>query len=254
MTTDFTPSPWAATRRRPGCCQSRGTISDLPRSIARYALHAANSCRFFLGIDLDADHQDHLAWRKSLPNGHGFLFSYEGFRTEAHCDADHRFQPYATGDPIALFSHKYNGARRAILDRQAGVQRPIRQHLAIHGQPHRLPRLDLNATDVPGIIAWDLTRTDYFKPACYPSYLLYNPYEQEKKVTSTRASARAIGMMRSRGNLSAGMSLASNCSQWRRIRPWYWFLRRPAERSSATAQNSRSTTSWWITAVTRRTL
>ena len=39
-----------------------------------------------------------------------------------------------------------------------------------------------NATDVPGIIAWDLTKTDYFRPACYPTYLLYNPFGVAKTV------------------------------------------------------------------------
>jgi hypothetical protein len=100
------------------------------RSIARYALHAANSCRFFLGIDLDADLQDHLDWRNGLPDRKGFLFSYEGFRTEPHhVDADHPFRPYATGDPIALFSGKYKAQNHA--------------QYWLHGSPYRFSGCNL---------------------------------------------------------------------------------------------------------------
>jgi hypothetical protein len=154
------------------------------RSIARYALNAANSCRFFLGIDLDWDHQDHLDWRQSLPNGQGFLFSYEGFRTEAHhADAQHPFRPYATGDPIALFSRKYNSNNHAQywVDKtnfsrsSENISLYMGNHIGFLGAI-------FNATDVPGIIAWDLAKTDYFRPKCYPSYLVYNPYTEEKTI------------------------------------------------------------------------
>jgi hypothetical protein len=154
------------------------------RSIARYALNAANSCRFFLGIDLDGDHQDHLDWRDSLPEGKGFLFSYEGFRTEAHhADAAHSFRPYATGDPLALFSRKYHSGNRAQywIDKASFCRSS--ENISLY-MGHHIGMLGaiFNATDVPGILAWDLTATDYFRPPCYPSFLLHNPYEQEKTI------------------------------------------------------------------------
>ena len=155
------------------------------RSIARYALHAANSCRFFLGIDLDGDHQDHLDWRKSLPDGKGFVFSYEGLRTEAHhADAGHSFQPYATGDPIALFSRKYTGGRGANYWSDKKTFNHSSENIALY-MGHHIGFLGAicHATDVPGIIAWDLTKTDYFRPKCFPSFLLYNPCPGERTVT-----------------------------------------------------------------------
>jgi hypothetical protein len=155
------------------------------RSLARYALNAANSCRFFLGIDLDGDHQDHLDWRVSLPDGKGFLFSYEGFRTEAHhADAAHRFRPYATGDPVALFGHKYdkgNDAQYWIDKKQFSHES---QNISLYMGNHiGFLGTIFNATDVPGIIAWDLTKTDYYRSRCYPTFLIYNPYEQKKTIT-----------------------------------------------------------------------
>jgi hypothetical protein len=155
------------------------------RSIGRYALNAANSCRFFLGIDLDYDHQDHLDWRESLPQGKGFVFSYEGFRTEPHhVDAAHPFRPYATGDPIALFAHKYDDGRSGQywIDKKqfSGESQNIALYMGNHiGFLGSI----FNATDVPGIIAWDVTKTDYYRPRCYPTFLIYNPYEQEKTIS-----------------------------------------------------------------------
>lgn len=155
------------------------------RSIARYALNAANSCRFFLGIDLDGDHQDHLDWRKNLSNGKGFLFSYEGFRTEAHhANADHSFQPYATGDPIALFKGKYNKDNAAQYWDDKKNFRNNSQNISLYMGNHiGFLGSIFNATDVPGIIAWDLAKTDYYRPVCYPSFLIYNPYGHNKTVT-----------------------------------------------------------------------
>lgn len=154
------------------------------RSIARYALNAANSSRFFLGIDLDADHQDHLDWRKSLPSNEGFLFSYEGLRSEPHrADASHDFRPYATGDPLAIFSRKYarNDAAQYWIDKQEfshnsqNISLYMGNHIGFLGGV-------FNATDVPGIIAWDLLKTDYFHPRADPTFLIYNPHPDEKTI------------------------------------------------------------------------
>jgi len=161
------------------------------RSIARYALNAANSCRFFLGVDLDWDHQDHLDWRNSLPNGEGFLFSYEGFRTEAHhADARHAFRPYATGDPIAGFSRKYNDANHAQYWADKATFSRSSDNISLY-MGHHIGFLGaiFNATEVPGIIAWDLTKTDYYRPKCYPSFLVYNPYDTEKTIQFDMGSA-----------------------------------------------------------------
>jgi hypothetical protein len=155
------------------------------RSVARYALNAANSCRFFLGIDLDTDHQDHLDWRKSLPDGKGFLFSYEGFRTEAHhADAIHGFRPYATGDPIALFSRKYEKTNAPQYWADKKQFSADSQNIALY-MGHHLGFLGsiFNATEITGIIAWDLVKTDYYRARCYPTFLIYNPYEQARTIS-----------------------------------------------------------------------
>jgi hypothetical protein len=46
-----------------------------------------------------------------------------------------------------------------------------------------------NATEVPGIIAWNLTKTDYYRPRCYPTFLIYNPYEEARTISFDAGAA-----------------------------------------------------------------
>jgi len=156
----------------------------IARAAARYALHAANSCRYFLGIDLDAEHQDHKAWRDSLPNGAGYLFSYEGVRSVPHANTpDHSPQPYATGDAV------FDRYRRAkIPSAQYWIDKDqfcrSADNIALYmGNSIGFLGALYNATDVPGIIAWDLNITDHFAPSSYPTRLLYNPFNDTRIVT-----------------------------------------------------------------------
>lgn len=157
----------------------------LARVVGRYCLHAANSCRYFLGVDLDWDHQDHKDWRDGLPDGNGYLFSYEGVRWEPFWrDGDHSFRPYATGDVVALFSRQYDRSKAADywIDKKQFSGRP--DNIAIYmGNSIGFLGAVYHATDVPGIIAWDLKATDHFGPASHPTRLLYNPYAETKQVT-----------------------------------------------------------------------
>lgn len=157
----------------------------LARSVARYCLHAAASCRYFLGIDLDWNHQDHKDWRDSLPEGKGSLFSYEGLRWEPFwTDVEHAFRPYATGDVVALFSKRYDRARASAYweDKKSFSSRS--DNIAIYmGNSIGFLGAVYQSTDVSGIIAWDLNATDHFARASHPTLLLYNPYREPKRVT-----------------------------------------------------------------------
>lgn len=157
----------------------------IARAVARYALHAANSCRYFLGIDLDGDHQDHKDWRDAMPDGVGYLFSYEGVRSEAHhADAGHGFRPYATGDPLPLFSKKYGGTNRPNYWADKKAFSHAADNIALYmGASMGFLGAVYNATDVEGIIAWDLNVTDHFGPPSYPTRLLHNPYNGPRSVT-----------------------------------------------------------------------
>jgi hypothetical protein len=153
----------------------------IARTAARYALHAANSCRYFLGIDLDAGHQDHKAWRDSLPGGIGHLFSYEGLRSLPHAADDaHRPQPYATGDAI-VGAYRRAGTPLAQYwtDRKDFSRRSDNIALYMGASIGFLGAL-YHATGIEGIIAWDLNATDFFAPPGHPTRLLYNPFDAAK--------------------------------------------------------------------------
>ncbi len=69
------------------------------RMIARYALHTANNARLFQGVGLDADHQDHRAWKDQWDPAD--LLFYEALAS-SEWSSEKKFHPYATGDAIRL--------------------------------------------------------------------------------------------------------------------------------------------------------
>ena len=156
----------------------------IARAAARYALNAANSCRYFLGIDLDWDHQDHKDWRDSLPNGSGYLFSYEGVRSLPHANTlEHAPQPYGTGDAvIGRYRRAHTPFAQYWTDKNTFSRESDNIALYMGASIGFLGAL-YNATDVAGIIAWDLNITDHFAPPSYPTRLLYNPFNEAKTVT-----------------------------------------------------------------------
>ena len=154
------------------------------RAIARYALHAANSARLLQGEGLDAEYQDHAAW-KSKWDKRNLLF-YEGLRSQSFGETP-TSQPYATGDPIV---NGWNTGHPPISDRtQYLAQRQewfsnAADNLALYmGNSVGFLGGIESSTDVPGILQWDCLATDWFHPAAYPTFLFYNPYDQPKTVT-----------------------------------------------------------------------
>ena len=157
----------------------------IARAVARYALNAANSCRYFLGVDLDGEHQDHKDWRDALPGGNaGYLFSYEGVRSQPHASTSaHTPQPYATGDAVfgryrrgKLPFTQYWTDKKSFSHQSDNIALYMGASIGFLGAP-------FNATEVAGIIAWDLNITDHFAPPSYPTRLLHNPFGETKTVT-----------------------------------------------------------------------
>lgn len=153
------------------------------RAIARYALHAANSSRFFLGIDLDWDRQDHKDWKDRWdPQG---LLMYEAL-TPWDWSPERRFRPYATGDPIRcgwgcekVEPNVYSASKREWFSRSAN-------NIALYGGNH-IGFLGgiCELTNVPGILRWDCLATDWLHPPAYPTFLYHNPYDTPRTVKVT---------------------------------------------------------------------
>ena len=153
------------------------------RAIARYALHLANSARLLQGDGLDADHQDHAAW-KSRWDKDNLLF-YEGLKSWDPTPGQ-GLKPYATGD-VALLGwskgHAQIDPKEYIAQRSAWFgNTALNLSLYMGNQVGFLGGI-LASTDVPGILRWDCLATDWFHAPAYPTHLYWNPYDQDKTIT-----------------------------------------------------------------------
>ncbi|MCX6877464.1 MAG: PA14 domain-containing protein [Verrucomicrobia bacterium] len=182
------------------------------RSIGRFLLNAANSCRLLRGIDLDSSHQAHLGWRNNLVYhgvNKGFLFSYEGLRWESFypdpSGATHA--PYGTGDYLSNTGAGFGGSPSPAADywnaktnynpfipSQSDSTLSYFENSSYDIAMYMSNSMGFlgaiyNGSSEPGIIGWDLATTDYFHPRCYPSHLFWNPYPTTKSVTFDFGSA-----------------------------------------------------------------
>jgi hypothetical protein len=126
------------------------------RAIGKWMVNLAHAARFFYPGSLPADHQTSAFWKGDPQH----VIAYEGLRREWQGRS-----PCATGDPLAmrwgpktdlgLYGSSYAGVLGAIV-------RP---------------------TSLPHVLQLDLLATDFFHDRAYPTFLFYNPYAEEKRVT-----------------------------------------------------------------------
>ena len=126
------------------------------RAIGKWVLNAANAARLFYPDYLPDNHQDSEEWAHQYdPNSY---IAHEALRKETGS-----ISPYATGDAISggwgktnltLYSSSHVGILGGIID----------------------------TTNIDKILRLDLLKTDYFHSQAYPSYLYFNPYDQDKTV------------------------------------------------------------------------
>ncbi len=127
------------------------------RAIGKWVLNAANAARLFYPDYLQDNHQDSEEWAHQYdPNSY---IAHEAMRKETGS-----VSPYATGDAISggwgktnltLYSSSHAGILGGIID----------------------------TINISKILRLDLLKTDYFHNEAYPSYLYFNPYDQDKMVT-----------------------------------------------------------------------
>ncbi|MGA7305669.1 MAG: hypothetical protein WBW88_12395, partial [Rhodothermales bacterium] len=127
------------------------------RAIGKWVLNLANASRLFYPKYLPATNQDSEGW--------AFEYDPESYiGHEAIRQSQSGQSPYATGDAIAGgWGHT---------------------NLVLYGSSHvgMLGGI-VDTTDVEGILKLDLLKTDFFHADAYPTYLYYNPYEEDKAVT-----------------------------------------------------------------------
>ena len=125
------------------------------RAIGKWVLNASNACRLFYPNYLSDLNQDNWTWAHTYdPNSY---IAYEAMRQKANGF------PYATGDAI---------------DGGWGLT-----NLALYGSSHvGILGGIIDTTNVAGILRLDLLKTDYYHDQAYPSFVYYNPYNEEKIV------------------------------------------------------------------------
>ncbi|NLA16196.1 MAG: hypothetical protein GX877_06650 [Bacteroidales bacterium] len=135
------------------------------RAIGKWMLNNVNACRLFYP-DQIADENQWLPDMKELTRS---VIAYEGLRYE-DCYDDPRLKgvhPVALGDgpnwhpnnPKESMFSLYSTAPVGILGAMT------------------------DTTDVPGILKHDCNVTDFYSYPSHPVFLLYNPYDQDRKVT-----------------------------------------------------------------------
>lgn len=129
------------------------------RAIGKWVLHCANASRLFYSNYLPATNQDSESWAFDYdPAGY---IAYEAMRESAPFS---EISPYATGDAkrggwaatnLGLYGSSHVGIMGAIID----------------------------TTDVSKILMLDTRATDYFGGPGFPTYIIYNPYENDTTIT-----------------------------------------------------------------------
>ncbi len=126
------------------------------KAVGKWMLNAANAARLFYTNYLPDNNQDSEEWSHQYdPN------SYIGH--EAMRQSRFGQSPYATGDAIDGGWGETN--------------------LALYGSSHvGIFGSIIDTTNVEGILKLDLLKTDYFNDDAYPTYLFFNPYDENKTV------------------------------------------------------------------------
>ena len=151
------------------------------KSIARYALNAANSMRLLQGYQLDWDHQDHKDWKDEWDPD--YLLFYEALMPwEPSRDKQHG--PYATGDPI---KNGWDTPKVRPEDYLAEKEKWFSKsdnNLALYMGNHvGFLGAICELTDVPGILKWDCLKTDWHAQPAYPTSMIYNPHATKQAVS-----------------------------------------------------------------------
>jgi hypothetical protein len=126
------------------------------RAVGKWVLNLANATRLFYRGFLPSSLQDAATWSNTYDPDR--VIGYEALREKYQGNS-----PYATGDAVgggwantnlALYGTSSIGYLGAILEK----------------------------TNVNAILKIDLLKTDFYKGAAYPTFLLYNPYSMLKTV------------------------------------------------------------------------
>jgi hypothetical protein len=134
-------------------------------AIGKWMLNAANATRFFYPQYMPDEHET-IARLAAVTKG---VIGYEGMVRQSTYPQYKDLQgPVAQGDGPLWVPGK----------------NPEESQFSIYGSAHAgIFGSIIRTTDVPGILQLNLLATDFYHDKAYPSYLYYNPYPENKKIT-----------------------------------------------------------------------
>ncbi|WP_084625913.1 hypothetical protein [Flavobacterium soli] len=165
-------------------------------AIGKWMLNAANASKFFYPEHMPDEHE-------TIPElahvGKGVI-GYEGIiKKSLYPENESISAPVAQGDgPLWVPG-----------------QNPKESQLSVYGSGHvGIFGSIIKKTNVEGILQLDLLATDFFNDKAYPSYLYYNPYNENKTITVNVESGKKVDLY----DTVSGKFLAKNVSSSSKIK------------------------------------
>jgi hypothetical protein len=143
--------------------------------IGKWMLNAVNATKFFYPYEIDDKHQT-IPEFKHYTKG---VIGYEGLIKKAHFDEYEKIEaPVAIGDG----PHWVKG-------------NPEVSQFSVYGSGHvGIAGAIVEQTDVPEILKLNCLATDFYRDDAFPTFLLYNPYSQEKTVNYITATFEKVDL------------------------------------------------------------
>ncbi len=165
-------------------------------TIGKWMLNAANAARLFYPQYIADDHET-IPQLAAVTKG---VIAYEGMvRKSTYEKHDNLQGPVAQGDGPLWVPGK----------------NPEESQFSVYGSAHvGIFGSIIRATDVPGILQLNLLATDFFHDKAYPSYLYYNPYNENKMVSIDLEKGKNIDLY----NTVSGQFIARDISSSTRLK------------------------------------
>lgn len=165
-------------------------------AIGKWMLNAANASKFFYPEHMPDEHET----IPELADVGKNVIGYEGIiKKSLYPENENIPAPVAQGDgPLWVPG-----------------QNPKESQLSVYGSGHvGIFGSIIKKTNVEGILQLDLLATDFFNDKAYPSFLYYNPYNENKTVTITFEKEKKVDLY----DTVSGTFLAKNVSSSYKIK------------------------------------
>jgi hypothetical protein len=165
-------------------------------AIGKWMLNAANASRFFYPQYMPDEHET-IPQLAEVTKG---VIGYEGIIKQSSYKAHENLKgPVAQGDgPLWVPG-----------------QNPEESQFSVYGSGHvGIFGSIIRTTNVKGILQLNLLATDFFRDKAYPSFLYYNPYGTNKKVTIKAEQGKKVDLY----NTVSGRFVARNVSSSKKIK------------------------------------